>query len=102
LPHPFFFFFFSSRRRHTRWPRDWSSDVCLFRSRFNDAADLGAFSTPFGPQIGSRNITVTMGGVYRIPAMYAYTSCAYSNAVPMRSEERRVGKEGGFGGWGDQ
>src|SRR5690625_6497844 len=20
--------FFSSRRRHTRWPRDWSSDVC--------------------------------------------------------------------------
>src|SRR6266508_118143 len=30
----FFFFFFSSRRRHTRWPRDWSSDVCssdLFR-----------------------------------------------------------------------
>src|SRR5437660_2020535 len=32
----FFFFFFSSRRRHTRWPRDWSSDVCssdLGRSR---------------------------------------------------------------------
>src|SRR5215510_14499313 len=24
--------FFSSRRRHTRWPRDWSSDV-LFRSQ---------------------------------------------------------------------
>src|SRR6266508_1986552 len=23
-----FFFFFSSRRRQTRWPRDWSSDVC--------------------------------------------------------------------------
>src|SRR5439155_12697971 len=22
------FLFFSSRRRHTRWPRDWSSDVC--------------------------------------------------------------------------
>src|SRR5207253_8127929 len=28
------FFFFSSRRRHTRWPRDWSSDVC--------SSDLGA------------------------------------------------------------
>src|SRR5207253_6971842 len=26
------FFSFSSRRRHTRWPRDWSSDVCFFRS----------------------------------------------------------------------
>src|SRR5437660_8215297 len=24
----FFIFFFSSRRRHTRWPHDWSSDVC--------------------------------------------------------------------------
>src|SRR6266508_4894908 len=23
-----FILFFSSRRRHTRWPRDWSSDVC--------------------------------------------------------------------------
>src|SRR5437870_9363969 len=29
-----FIFFFSSRRRHTRWPRDWSSDVC--------SSDLGA------------------------------------------------------------
>src|SRR5690625_5901490 len=29
-----FLFFFSSRRRHTRWPRDWSSDVC--------SSDLGA------------------------------------------------------------
>src|SRR5207302_5373121 len=32
-----FFFFFSSRRRHTRFSRDWSSDVC--------SSDLGsAFS----------------------------------------------------------
>src|SRR5207253_8557284 len=31
-------FFFSSRRRHTRWPRDWSSDVCssdLIRQRLD-------------------------------------------------------------------
>src|SRR5215203_6355489 len=26
--HRFLFFFFSSRRRHTRYWRDWSSDVC--------------------------------------------------------------------------
>src|SRR5947209_9691066 len=32
----FFFFFFSSRRRHTRYWRDWSSDVC--------SSDLGHFS----------------------------------------------------------
>src|SRR5690625_1848852 len=24
----YYCFFFSCRRRHTRWPRDWSSDVC--------------------------------------------------------------------------
>src|SRR5207253_5433908 len=30
-------FFFSSRRRHTRWPRDWSSDVCS-----SDLIDLRA------------------------------------------------------------
>src|SRR5690625_3083042 len=30
-------FFFSSRRRHTRWPRDWSSDVC--------SSDLNPFNT---------------------------------------------------------
>src|SRR5215510_6170201 len=38
----FIFFFFSSRRRHTRWPRDWSSDVCSSdlprgRERIHDA-----------------------------------------------------------------
>src|SRR5439155_2967183 len=32
----------SSRRRHTRWPRDWSSDVC--------SSDLGLFPAPFTDQ----------------------------------------------------
>src|SRR5207253_4132636 len=31
--------FFSSRRRHTRWPRDWSSDVC--------SSDLNRFLDEF-------------------------------------------------------
>src|SRR6266702_2947597 len=37
------FFFFSSRRRHTRWPRDWSSDVCSsdLRSRLELSAPAG-------------------------------------------------------------
>src|ERR1041385_5307594 len=36
--------FFSSRRRHTRWSRDWSSDVC--------SSDLyaGCPATPLVPQ----------------------------------------------------
>src|SRR5690625_2141303 len=37
-------FFFSSRRRHTRWPRDWSSDVC--------SSDLDCSDSP-GSAIGS-------------------------------------------------
>src|SRR5207253_6681609 len=40
----FFFFFFSSRRRHTRWPRDWSSDVC--------SSDLFVASMQGGPAGG--------------------------------------------------
>src|SRR5439155_2413784 len=39
------FFFFSSRRRHTRWPRDWSSDVCssdLIVRRVVDQIDVAA------------------------------------------------------------
>src|SRR5690625_7448124 len=35
------FFFFSSRRRHTRWPRDWSSDVC--------SSDLFAWEGRYNP-----------------------------------------------------
>src|SRR5690625_5473139 len=38
-----FFFFFSSRRRHTRWPRDWSSDVC--------SSDLENFMLPLLTEI---------------------------------------------------
>src|SRR5690606_40294881 len=42
-PSPTPIFFFSSRRRHTRFSRDWSSDVC--------SSDLGGIehSEQFGP-----------------------------------------------------
>src|SRR3984893_19063574 len=37
-------FFFASRRRHTRWPRDWSSDVC--------SSDLGeGYFSPDGQKL---------------------------------------------------
>src|SRR5439155_11494764 len=46
------FFFFSSRRRHTRWPRDWSSDVC--------SSDLRcASTTPPPPKL---TVRVTLRG----------------------------------------
>src|SRR5207302_10092625 len=58
------FFFFSSRRRHTRFSRDWSSDVCSSDLTPSTCAALGknCGTVPDG-----------CGGV--------------------RSEERRVGKE---------
>src|SRR5690625_7640103 len=33
-------FVFSSRRRHTRWPRDWSSDVCSSDLKALEKSDL--------------------------------------------------------------
>src|SRR5207253_4899087 len=48
-------FFFSSRRRHTRWPRDWSSDVC--------SSDLGfaAGSRTIRPLLLPKNAFVPCG-----------------------------------------
>src|SRR5690625_8022981 len=64
-----FFFFFSSRRRHTRWPRDWSSDVC--------SSDLGENSTSEG--CNEYNMLKLTHELFRV--------------TKDRSEERRVGKE---------
>jgi carbon-monoxide dehydrogenase large subunit len=53
--------------------------------RFHDRADLGAYATTFGALVASRNLTLTMGGVYRIPALYAHTRLAYSNSAQVSS-----------------
>src|SRR5690625_7589583 len=68
-------FFFSSRRRHTRWPRDWSSDVC--------SSDLTVPITATGSGGGDRH-----GVLDRVAAHVG---------LP-RSEERRVGKSVELGG----
>src|SRR5690606_40566026 len=46
----FFFFFFSSRRRHTRFSRDWSSDVC--------SSDLTSFATKRNYMAKSTSLSV--------------------------------------------
>jgi len=51
--------------------------------RFDDRADLGAYGAAFGTFIATRNLTITMGGVYRVPALYARTRLAYTNTVPV-------------------
>src|SRR5438034_6879379 len=70
----FVFFFFSSRRRHTRSLCDWSSDVC------------------------SSDLRVLMRAVHvddRVPNQSAGMTKNRSAGDwrPLRSEERRVGKE---------
>ena len=53
--------------------------------RFDDRGDLGAYATLFGALVGTRNLAITMGGVYRVPALYARARLAYSNATPVSS-----------------
>src|SRR5690606_40310247 len=69
-------FFFSSRRRHTRFSRDWSSDVC--------SSDLGGCPA-------SRATPVPPPPCLRI-RLDARSVVMYSSAE-VRSEERRVGKK---------
>ncbi|HUP95097.1 MAG TPA: xanthine dehydrogenase family protein molybdopterin-binding subunit [Burkholderiales bacterium] len=51
--------------------------------RWDDRANLGAYGGPFGSFIATKNLTITMGGVYRIPAIYGLTRLAYSNTAPV-------------------
>src|SRR5438445_5212163 len=78
------FFFFSSRRRHTRYWRDWSSDVC--------SSDL----------LGSSRIATGHGQLHPIrprrdhrPATLRFHD---KQSGHLRSEERRVGKSVDLGG----
>ena len=59
------------------------ADGAMLAMRFDDRADLGAYAAAFGAFIATKNLTVTMGGVYRLPALYARTRLAYTNAAPV-------------------
>src|SRR5207253_4300306 len=102
-----FFFFFSSRRRHTRWPRDWSSDVC--------SSDLGHRAVAFlrvRRRLGLRagvaapdQYPVAAGGLGPQERLVGEAQQVVGRAhvgevADARSEERRVGEEGrSAGGW---
>src|SRR3712207_7214548 len=87
------FFFFSSRRRHTRYWRDWSSDVCS-----SDLDFLGFLDGPYRDARRHllRHETRCRGGE-AVPAALARQRERFARfflpAWPCRSEERRVGKE---------
>jgi carbon-monoxide dehydrogenase large subunit len=58
-------------------------DGTFLAIRFDDRADLGAYGGSFGSFIATRNLTITMGGVYRVPALYARARLAYTNTAPV-------------------
>src|SRR5207249_7646904 len=102
-------FFFSSRRRHTRSKRDWSSDVCssdLLSTDRRTEAQAGGIPLLYSL---TKN-TATRQLKARCDLQQGYACSQYSREAQLwfklqenwRSEERRVGKEGRYGWWGDQ
>ena len=53
--------------------------------RFDDRVDLGAYSCYWAGFIGTRNLSVTMGGVYRVPALHMRSRLVYTNTVPVNA-----------------
>src|SRR5690625_6406126 len=88
-------FFFSSRRRHTRWPRDWSSDVCssdlLLTPGPDTPAQLAHASAEYARANGELIAALQANG---IDATAADGVNVWVNLATLgRSEERRVGEE---------
>src|SRR5690606_40275765 len=86
---------FSSRRRHTRFSRDWSSDVCS-----SDLIKLGLdgiiVSNHGGRQLDAGESTIRP--LSRIAAKYGDQIKVMMDSG-LRSEERRVGKEWRYRSW---
>src|SRR3712207_8865232 len=76
-------FFFSSRRRHTRYWRDWSSDVC------SSDLDRGTKASPDEILIIAASFLVARCCAKRDERCIG----AIRFVSTSRSEERRVGKE---------
>src|SRR5439155_18939490 len=80
-------FFCSSRRRHTRWPRDWSSDVC--------SSDLDAIvgASDYNSVLADFTIEDMLGLGIGPSCDLLDVNQLRGNGSFVRSEERRVGKE---------
>src|SRR5438876_2910783 len=100
------FFFFSSRRRHTRWTGDWSSDVCSSDLGAGRMMEFGDNFTMYGTGMGKPGLavckpydgnsaTVGNGNMTSIACdSRGRVDALHAKAMELRSEERRVGKEG--------
>src|SRR5690606_40442990 len=93
------FFFFSSRRRHTRFSRDWSSDVCSSDLGGHlyalDGEGLKKFSSDGNYTQEVINTEVTGGDGLVILNDSTFVASRWHGEIFLvrRSEERRVGKE---------
>src|SRR5690606_40707193 len=92
---------FSSRRRHTRFSRDWSSDVCssdLFLQMEDPKKDIHLYiNSPGGVVTGGMAIYDTINFLQCDVVTYCIGQAASMATVLLaagakRSEERRVGK----------
>src|SRR3712207_8095965 len=83
-------FFFSSRRRHTRYWRDWSSDVCSSDLSKNFAPHLNVAYQWNGDSVLAGNVMTGVKGDMPDQVLYA---AGLDVGLTERSEERRVGKE---------
>src|SRR5690606_40111576 len=91
-------YIFSSRRRHTRFSRDWSSDVCssdLVPRRVRRVDNAYALST--GGSLGVHRF----GGWNNAARPTVGTDDSPYRPTTFRSEERRVGKEWRRRRWAD-
>src|SRR5690606_39881393 len=84
------FFFFSSRRRHTRFSRDWSSDVCSSDLLKRMNIELTYFQARVGAY---QRFQVVAGREIRQLDVHALEQRLVELIHGPRSEERRVGKE---------
>src|SRR3712207_8943486 len=86
----YFLFFFSSRRRHTRYWRDWSSDVCSSDLRAYYLRFLeGRFQWGGGLDRGH----LVAGLLEALDRSCGVRGLEAQHDQAVRSEERRVGKE---------
>src|SRR5690606_40418220 len=91
-------FFFSSRRRHTRFSRDWSSDVCssdLTAEQIEVCAEerVPIVSFHWGHPPADRLKRLHEAGVAVWEQVGSAAAAEQAVAGGARSEERRVGKE---------
>src|SRR3712207_8954603 len=89
----YFIFFFSSRRRHTRYWRDWSSDVCS-SDLVTTWARAEDYETLFATKAPLPHSQIWIGStVHDDPSWQRSHSIRLRGSEPERSEERRVGQE---------